>query len=217
VLWIVFILLLAQFAAGFLMAFIFFAIGLTCNKAIDKLLDAPIVNETFSAYYNRSGISTMIQSISDPPINLRIAGSLNEVAEDVAVTTDSFLDAMEKFCDFFSDDITNACLLITIGAFAAICAQVVILVYQSKYYIIWYYDQHYEKQLEKSRKKKERMEGKEGEKYDEVKIDDEKERGSLANKMEEGNDEPKTTATIGTGSSVALQGESIASNLTTMK
>mmetsp|Transcript_6466 Transcript_6466/g.8915 ORF Transcript_6466/g.8915 Transcript_6466/m.8915 type:complete len:305 (-) Transcript_6466:173-1087(-) len=144
-LWAVFVLLLAQLAAGCLLTFIFFAIGETCDAAVDSFIAKPADNETLSTWYQRSGIKTMIKFVSEPPIKLKLAGEVDQLATKATESADAFLDALEQFCDFFTEDITEACSLVTIGAFAAVCAQVVIMVYQSKYYAIHFLEKDYAK------------------------------------------------------------------------
>jgi len=143
-LWLTLVLLLGQISFGLLCAIAFFGLQSICSAAVDKVKDVNLT-ESFSDFYQTSGMQTMIQFVSEKPLNLKIATEVESTAIDATATADDFITALEKFCDQFGDDIVRATLLICIGAFIATIAQVIMLVYQSKYYMIWWYEEEVHK------------------------------------------------------------------------
>jgi len=143
-LWITLVLLLGQISFGLLCAIAFFGLQNICDAAVDRVKDVNLT-ESFSDFYQTSGLQTMIQFVSDKPLNLKIAQDVEASAKGATATADSFISALEKFCDQFGDDIVRATLLICVGAFIATIAQVTMLVYQSKYYMIWWYEEEIHK------------------------------------------------------------------------
>lgn len=139
-LWGTLILLLGEISFGLLCAIAFFGLKKTCDAAVEHTKNLNL-EESFSDFYKSSGLSTMIDFVSQKPINLKIAEDVAKSASDITATADDFIDALEKFCDQFGENIIRATLLICVGAFLATIAQVIMLIYQSKYYMIWWYEE----------------------------------------------------------------------------
>jgi len=157
-LWIGFVIILLQIVASMTLCLVFVAILTTCPEAT-KFVSSNIdlANRTAQEirnYYQTSGVKVGIDYISQPPISLDIATEVERILDETGANAADFQEALDEFCEHFDGKLLEGSLLIAIGAFVAIIAQVIVMVYQSKYLTMWYYEVHLHSRA-KAREKKE--------------------------------------------------------------
>mmetsp|Transcript_20120 Transcript_20120/g.37820 ORF Transcript_20120/g.37820 Transcript_20120/m.37820 type:complete len:322 (-) Transcript_20120:278-1243(-) len=141
-LWMAFVLLLGQVGVSMLLCIAFLELNGICDKAV-AFVERTNCTTGFSEFYYSSGLATAIELISEIPLEL---DDLEHEAEEEAqeLADDPFTEALNKFCFQFGDDVVRATLFICAGAFVAVLAQMILLVYQSKYNMVWWYEEEEE-------------------------------------------------------------------------
>uniref|UniRef100_A0A7S3YP22 Uncharacterized protein n=1 Tax=Lotharella globosa TaxID=91324 RepID=A0A7S3YP22_9EUKA len=139
---IAFVILLGQVGISMLLCVAFIELNGICENA-GSYVEQANCTTGFSQFYYSSGLSTAIDLISESPLELDELE--HEAEEEVQELSDeSFTDALNRFCYQFRDDVVRATLFICVGAFLAVLAQMILMVYQSKYNMVWWYEEEVE-------------------------------------------------------------------------
>ncbi|GAB5367440.1 hypothetical protein AAMO2058_001230400 [Amorphochlora amoebiformis] len=139
-LWSTILIFTGEIVSGVLLTAIFTGIEKSCDLAIPVARTRiNATSDSLLQWYSESGMQAGVNALSGDPFKMGISGQVQNTVNKIASQATSYVDAIKSLCDLFNG-LSWHSTLVSAGAFVALIAQIIVLVYHVNYFTVWWYE-----------------------------------------------------------------------------